>query len=940
MTASSVGGGNVVYQFTATGSSGQTVLQGYSANAGCTWNPAAGSYVLQVNAKDLDSVSQPVVSSQVVNYVITNALSGVSLTAVTQATGLASPGTVGSPVLITAIPTGGANVYFQYYVNGTLVQDFTTSTTFVWTPQQAQTDTLKVVAKDAYAVNPTQSFTSAPLSFVVAPDLSAVTLSASPASPRVVGTQITLTASATGGANVNYQFIVTGSNGNQVVQPYSASPTFVWTPQVADTYTLTVKACDLNGNNPNPTQSAVTSTPLPYVISPTISNLTLTSAQNPGTPWAIGTQINLTAKLIGGALPQYQFMANNTVIQAYSSSPNCVWTPSADGYYNVTVSVVDLNSAQPTQVTTSTPPLTFTITPALSLVSLNVTNLNVTAPSPSLVNIPLTLTATALGGAKVLYKFMANTTVLSDFSATASCTWTPTQAGTYTLTVLAEDQNSATPTQTLSTSLQYVITLPLTAVTLATNPSSPGAVNSPVTLTASNTGGANVAYKFVLTSGTTSKVLSDFSSAPTYQWVPTASGTFTLTAYAEDQAASPVNVVTSTPLTYVVKPALASIYVTVNPASTAPVGTSVTLTANCVGGASDQYQFWVYNPASIPAWSQVQAYSSQNTCTWIPNVPGVSLISATAQDAVNPGVEKNATLWYTVTCPALTAVSAACSPASPQTVSTPITLTATATGGLNVQYQFWVYNRAGNPAWSQVQAYSSQNSCTWTPTSAGSYLLSVTAKDGYTGTEVNQTYWYTVNPSPTALSAVSVNSSPASPQAVNTPISLTATATGGTNVQYQFWVYNPSGTPAWSQLQAYASLSTCTWKPTSAGPYLLSVTAKDGATGTEVNQTCWYTISTTNPLTAVNMTTTPASPQPAKTTIGLSATATGGSSVQFMFWVYNPGAATPWSQLQAYSAQSTCSWKPTTAGPYLLSVTARDVTTGTEVNQTFWYTIQ
>ena len=43
------------------------------------------------------------------------------------------------------------------------------------------------------------------------------------------------------------------------------------------------------------------------------------------------------------------------------------------------------------------------------------------------------------------------------------------------------------------------------------------------------------------------------------------------------------------------------------------------------------------------------------------------------------------TLWYTVTGPVLTAVSLATAPNSPQWVNTPVTLTATSTGGTNVQ---------------------------------------------------------------------------------------------------------------------------------------------------------------------------------------------------------------------------------------------------------------
>ncbi len=85
--------------------------------------------------------------------------------------------------------------------------------------------------------------------------------------------------------------------------------------------------------------------------------------------------------------------------------------------------------------------------------------------------------------------------------------------------------------------------------------------------------------------------------------------------------------------------------------------------------------------------------------------------------------------WYTVTGPPLTSVSVSTSPDGPQQADTTITLAANATGGTNVQYQFWVYNPSAVPSWQQLQAYSPQDTCLWTPTMPGSYLLAITAMD-------------------------------------------------------------------------------------------------------------------------------------------------------------------------------------------------------------------
>ena len=189
----------------------------------------------------------------------------------------------------------------------------------------------------------------------------------------------------------------------------------------------------------------------------------------------------------------------------------------------------------------------------------------------------------------------------------------------------------------------------------------------------------------------------------------------------------------------------------------------------------------------------------------------------------------------------LSTVALTTSPVSPQSLNTPIILQASATGGLQVQYQFWVYNSMTMPPWSELQAYSALATCVWSPLTAGNYLLSLTAQDNATGTTANTMAWYTVTPPP--LKAVSVTASPTAPQLVNTPITLSATATGGTNVQFQFWVFNAAATPAWSQLQGYSSSATCVWTPATAANYLLSVTASDTVYGSTANTLVWYQIN-------------------------------------------------------------------------------------------------
>ena len=285
---------------------------------------------------------------------------------------------------------------------------------------------------------------------------------------------------------------------------------------------------------------------------------------------------------------------------------------------------------------------------------------------------------------------------------------------------------------------------------------------------------------------------------------------------------------------------------------------------------------------------------------------GLYYLSVSAQDAT--GTQVSAASWYGVAGALLTQVSLAASPASPQSVNTPITLIANATGGTDVSYQFWAY-AASTQSWSRLP--SSSSACTWTPATAGCYYLTVSAQDGVSGTVVSNAAWYNVS----SLTALTLGTSPTSPQPANTGITLTATASGGSSLTYQFWCYS-AATGTWSQLQAFSSSNTITWTPSAIGSYFLTTTAQDGSTGQQMSASLWYIVS--GPvLTAVSLATAPVSPQLINTPVTLTATATGGTNVQYQFWAYS-AAMQSWSQLQALTASPTCTWTAATAGCYYL----------------------
>lgn len=76
----------------------------------------------------------------------------------------------------------------------------------------------------------------------VAPALTSVTLSGSPAPPVEANTPVTLTASAAGGYQTQYRFLIKSSSGWQVLRDYQSANTCTWTPSQAGYYEIKAQA--------------------------------------------------------------------------------------------------------------------------------------------------------------------------------------------------------------------------------------------------------------------------------------------------------------------------------------------------------------------------------------------------------------------------------------------------------------------------------------------------------------------------------------------------------------------------------------------------------------------------------------------------------------------------------------------------------------------------
>jgi len=390
---------------------------------------------------------------------------------------------------------------------------------------------------------------------------------------------------------------------------------------------------------------------------------------------------------------------------------------------------------------------------------------------------------------------------------------------------------------TISLIAGLALTLPahaaaITAINLATAPNAPGILGQPVTVTALVTGGVNPVYQFWVGDPTATywTLLQDYSTTKSIQWTPTIAGFIPVVVRVRESGSANLYDLQND-VFYQVVSGIASVSLSASPSSPQPTNTAITLTAGTTPATTVEYKFQAIS--STGTTFVLRDYNTTPTCPWVPALEDTYTLQVLARLPGTTQVPANQqTLSYTVNHLAtpLKSLTVSPSPAAGGTVNQPVTVTGIAVGGNSLVYQFWV----GDPTatyWTLLRDYAPSNNIPWTPTAVGTFPLVVRARET-TSTNLFDLQNYLFYPVTAAqgVSAVKLATTPtASPQPINTPITLTATPTGGTNVTYQFWVGTATTTAiAWSALSSqYQASSATTWTPSVAGTYHLKVDARD-----------------------------------------------------------------------------------------------------------------
>ena len=255
-----------------------------------------------------------------------------------------SPQVSKTQVTLTAKATGTKTLQYKFLIkdnttgNWAVLRDYKTSNTYTWTIGKTGNKTLYVDVKDGNG-QVTRKSMSYTVKEVEKPNV--VSFVADKKSPQASGTEVTLSAAASGTGVLQYKFLIKdNTTGNwAVIRDYSIVNSCTWKANKAGNKTLYVDVKDGNGQ--------VTRKAMSYTVkvaAPTVTSFTTDKKS----PQASKTEIVLSAKATGTGTLQYKFLVKDAsgnwfVIQDYSASNITVWKPSKVGNKTLYVDVKDSN---------------------------------------------------------------------------------------------------------------------------------------------------------------------------------------------------------------------------------------------------------------------------------------------------------------------------------------------------------------------------------------------------------------------------------------------------------------------------------------------------------------------------------------------------------------------------------------------------------------------
>ena len=449
-------------------------------------------------------------------------------------------GTVNSAVTLSTTVqagTGEPNFTYTYQVNGTTVATKTASSrsnSYSWTPSAEGTYKLAVTVRDSKGNTASKTISSYTVNPVTtnAPVISSATVSADTAKVNDTVAIKTVIKSGTGTPNFKYTVKVNDTAVVTAKDVSSRSYTYNWTPTTAGTYKIEVVVNDADGNRASKVISStfkVTGDSSTVIESFTIAK----------TRVGVGETVALTTKVKAGTgQPDFRYVikANDERLYSFTTADRTYtynWTPMAKGTFNFTVVVFDA-SGKNVQATVKNVKVVTNPTPIIESVTADKSSANV--------GDTVAITTKVLAGTGTApFKY---TVRINDYSVktskinskTYTYNWQPTQAGTYKIEMFVYNSDGTLARKVLDKA--YVVsgyTAPvISSATLSKSSANVGDTVAIKTTVKAGTGSPNFKYTIKVNDSTVVTAKDISSRSYTYNWKPTAAGTYKIEVVVND----------------------------------------------------------------------------------------------------------------------------------------------------------------------------------------------------------------------------------------------------------------------------------------------------------------------------------------------------------------------------------------------------------------------
>ncbi|MDJ1470513.1 Ig-like domain-containing protein, partial [Xanthocytophaga flava] len=733
-------GSNIDFTATATDADGSIAKVEFYAGSTKVGEKISSPYSFSWNATTAGSYAITAKATDNAGGVTTSTTVNITITAVNEnpVVAISSPGantslTVGEVVSIAvnASDSDGSIAKVEFYAGSTKIGESTTAPyTIDWTPSAAGNYALTVKATDDKGGITTSSSVNIIINAVVTnqPPVIAIN-SPSNNSTSTEGDVITITAVATDsdGSITKIEFFAgTTKIGETTTSPYSLS----WSNVTNGTYTLTVKATDDKG-------SVTTSAPVNVIVKaigvePKPNQTPVVAISSPTSAVSLTEGESLTfvasASDSDGSITKVEFYAGSTKIGESTTSPYSVnWTNITKGTYSVTAKAIDNENAsaisQAITVNVGTKPNQL---PVISITS-PASGTDLTEGT----TLSITTNVTDSDGTLVKVEFYANETKIGEAaSAPWSFSWANLSAGAYALTAKAIDNKGGSNTSAVvNINVATKVTVPRPTpnqvpVVSITSPANNTAfvVRNAVSIIAlaSDSDGSIAKVEFYVGSAK----IGETTSAPySISWIPSAIGSYALTAKAIDNqsgasTSSVVNVTITAPANQL--PSITLTAPTTN--ASYPTGSSINLTATATDadGSIAKVEFYV---GSTKVGEKA---SSPYSFSWKATTAGSYAITAKAIDNAG-GVTTSSAVNVTVTAPNQAPSIAITSPAMNSTyiLGNAITINTSTSDADGKVSKIEFYAGSTKIGESTIAPYT----LNWTPSAAGTYALTAKATD-------------------------------------------------------------------------------------------------------------------------------------------------------------------------------------------------------------------